>query len=355
MRAMAPRRLLPVLAALGLLACRASSVPTDMPDRTAATAPAVAPAQGPAPEVGAGRFTVIVLGAQGGIVEGDLSAYLVAAPGRAEFVCLDAGTLYTGLVRAAARGAFATDEPPGRLLRERVRAYLLSHPHLDHLAGLILASPEDAPGKPILGLPPTLDALRAHLFNGTVWANFGDSGPPPPIGRYTLTPLTPGEPRALAGTDLSVEAWPLSHAGGVSTAFLLQAPDGAALLYLGDTGPDAVERSDALDRLWRRVAPLVRAGSLRAIFLEVSFPDPRPDAQLFGHLTPKWLRAELASLAAHVAPQDAAALRGVTVLVTHIKPDTTGGDARAAIQQQLGGEVSGARLVFPAQGDRFGL
>lgn len=356
-----PRRLLPL--ALAALACRppAEHVPSDISPAAAAADLSPAPARS-TPTVDGARFTVVVLGAQGGIVSDDLSAYLVAARGSSEFVCLDGGSVYTGLQRAVARGAFAGLDLPaghpaaGELLREHIRAYLISHPHLDHLYGLILASPDDIAGKAIAGLAPTLAAVRDHLFNHVVWANFGDAGENPRLGRYHLLELPPERPHPLPRTSLSVEAWPLSHAGGVSTAFLVQEPGGGALLYLGDTGPDAVERSDRLARLWRRVAPLVRAGALRAIFIEVSYPDPRPDSQLYGHLTPKWLQAELRGLASAVDANDPAALRGLTVAVTHIKPQTSAGpDARRTIAAQLASGCSGARLIFPAQGDRLEL
>lgn len=352
------------LAALALLAlaCRppAEHVPSDLSPGSSAVdlSPAPAPA---APATSDPRFTVIALGVQGGIVSDDLSAYLVAARGADTFVCLDGGSVYTGLQRAAERGALAgLDLPAGRppaaaMLRERVRAYLISHPHLDHLYGLVLAAPDDVAGKTIAGLAPTLGALRDHLFNHVVWANFGDTGRAPQLGRYHMLELPPERPHPLPGTNLSVEAWPLSHAGGVSTAFLVHEPGGAALLYLGDTGPDAVERSDRLARLWRRVAPLQRAGSLRAIFIEASYPDPRPDDRLYGHLTPKWLTMELRALAAAVDPRDRAALRGLVVAVTHIKPSLDGDDPRRTIADQLAPSELGARLIFPAQGDRLEL
>lgn len=300
-------------------------------------------------------FTVVVLGARGGLVGDDLSAYLVAARGTGEFVCLDAGTLYTGLARARERGAFADLGAPavGVLLRDHVRAYLISHPHLDHLAGLVLASPDDSP-KPIAGLASTLAPIRDHLFNHAIWANFTDAGPEPRLGKYHLLELTPGAAAPLPGTRLSVEAWPLSHAGGDSTAFLVHEPGGRALLYLGDTGPDAVEGQGRLARLWARVAPLAREGKLRAVFLEVSYPDPRPDAQLFGHLTPTWLARELRALAAAVDPRDPAALRDLAVVVTHIKPGEP--DPRPQIAAQLAAlDLAGARLLLPSQGDRLEL
>ena len=81
-----------------------------------------------------------------------------------------------------------------------------------------------------------------------------------------------------------------------STAFLIES-GGYYVLYFGDTGPDAVEESDGMNSVWQRVAPLVREGKLHGIFLEVSFPNDRPDHLLFGHLTPSWMMEELRALA----------------------------------------------------------
>ncbi len=285
----------------------------------------------------------------------DLSAYLVAPAGSDDFVCLDAGSVFTGLERAVALGSLGPGARADTILREHIRGYLISHPHLDHLVGLLLAAPDDSPGKLgkfIGGSETTLAAIREHLFNGTVWANFfADIGPAPQLGVYRPLQLEPGQLTPLPGTDLSVETWPLNHPGG-SSAFLLTTAAGDALLYLGDTGPDPNAGDGHLTRLWARIAPLIRAGRLRAIFIEVSYPDPRPDERLFGHLTPSRLHAELARLAAAVEPQGLP-LRGLVVAITHIKPAP---DATRQIRQQLAALPDlGVRLIFPAQGRRLAL
>ncbi|MDT8872314.1 3',5'-cyclic-nucleotide phosphodiesterase [Komagataeibacter rhaeticus] len=124
-----------------------------------------------------------------------------------------------------------------------------------------------------------------------------------------------GRPVGLAGTGMRVTAFPLSHGSVESTAFLLRS-GGDAMLYLGDTGADAVEHSTRLRALWQAVAPLIRAHRLRGIVIECSYDDTHPDTQLWGHLSPRWLLRELAAL------QDIAhtPLRGMPVLVAHMKP-----------------------------------
>jgi len=155
-----------------------------------------------------------------------------------------------------------------------------------------------------------------------------------------------------------VEPWNLSHADGyASTAFLVSAA-GSSVLYCGDTGPDAVEKSDRLQQLWQRVAPLIRSKTLQGLFLEVSYPDGTPDKFLFGHLTPAWMMAELHNLAKAVnpaAPQQA--LQGLTVVVTHVKPVMKPG---TPVQQRIMAELQsrndlGIRFVLPEQGQRLEL
>lgn len=330
------------MCALGLLAaCRPAAVDT------AAPCPAEV-----CPEVADPRFRVVVLGAQGGVVTDDLSAYLVAPHASDAFVCLDAGSVFTGLERAAALGSLGPGVRAEAALRERIRGYLISHPHLDHVAGLAIAAPDDVAGKFIGGDETTLAAIASHLFNGTLWANFfAGRGPEPRVGFYAPLPLRPGLAAPLPGTEMSAELWPLNHPGGAS-AFLLTTAAGDALLYLGDTAADAVAGGDNLARLWDRVAPLIRAGKLRAIFIEVSYPDPRPRDRLFGHLTPSWLHAELTRLAAAVDPQGRP-LRGLVVAVTHIKPAP---DVGRQIREQLAALPDlGVRFVFPAQGRLLAL
>jgi 3',5'-cyclic-nucleotide phosphodiesterase len=285
---------------------------------------------------------VVVLGAEGGLLEGSLSSFLLSRAGRGEYVALDLGTLAGGLARVFGEDA-------GDVLGRHLHGAFLSHPHFDHVAGLIIGSPEITK-LTVHGLPPTLEALRLHAFSGSLWANFTDEGPGA-IGRLHLSTMTPGTPVFVPAAGLRVEALPLSHGGTTSTAFLVEADD-AALLYLGDTGPDAVEREGRLAALWQRVAPLVADGRLRAIFIEVSFPDPRDEKLLFGHLTPRWLIQELDVLAALVPSRT---LRGLNVVVTHVKPSLERGvDVRKLVREQLRPlDERGVRVWIAASGERL--
>jgi cAMP phosphodiesterase len=287
-------------------------------------------------------FTVVPLGVKGGLAEGNLSAYLVAAAGTTEFVCLDAGSLRPGLEKAVANKVFAV--APNVALKHYIKAYCISHPHLDHVAGLLLNAPDDAP-KPIYGLPACLAVIQQDYFNWRAWPNFGDGGSAPALRTYQLQALVPQQAVTIPNTQLSLQAFVLSHAAPYqSTAFLVRSQD-SYVLYLGDTGADAIEKNDCLRQLWQAVLPLVRAHQLKAIFIEASYPNAQPTTQLFGHLTPALLMQEMGVLGQLAGKE---ALSGLPVIITHLKP-TEGNEA--LIKKQLAeANALQMRLVFPEQG-----
>jgi cAMP phosphodiesterase len=301
---------------------------------------------------GQSSFTVVPLGVRGGLDESNLSAYMLAPAGSNDYICLDAGTLYSGIREAIDSGVF-----PGSIsdvLKNNIKAYFISHPHLDHVAGLVINSPDDGP-KTIYGLPACLDVLKDKYFTWESWANFGDEGEKPLLKKYHYAAMTPGIETAIAHTALSVKAFPLSHGNPYqSTAFLVRSPGGLAkkadafLLYLGDTGADTLEKSDKLRLLWTEVSPLIKSKQLKAIFIEVSFPDEQPDKQLFGHLTPKWLMTEMKDLEQLSGP---GTLRNFPIVIIHRKPPV---DKESAIRRELESSNSlGLRLVFPEQAKRI--
>jgi len=299
-------------------------------------APAAALAQA------APAFTVVPLGVKGGLAEGNLSAYLVAAAGSPDFVALDAGSLRPGVEKAVANHVFTV--PAEAVLRQRIKGYCLSHPHLDHVAGLLLNAPDDAP-KPIYGLPACLATMQQDYFNWRAWPNFATGGPPPALGKYQLRPLVPGQEVPLTDTPLRVQVFALSHGPGMQSAAFLVRSGASYLAYLGDTGADEVEQAHGLHDLWLALAPLVQAGQLKGIFIEASYPNAQPPAQLFGHLTPALLLQELAGLARLAGP---AALRGLPVVITHLKPTAAN---EALIKEQLtANNTLQVKLIFPEQG-----
>lgn len=292
-------------------------------------------------------FTVVPLGVRGGLDESNLSAYMVAAQGTNDYICLDAGTLYSGIQKAVDNGTFSS--PASNVLRNSIKAYFISHPHLDHVAGLIINSPDDS-AKSIYGLQSCLNVIRDKYFSWQSWANFGDDGEKPQLNKYHYAPLTPGRETAVQQTTLSVQAWPLSHGAPYeSTAFMVRSGD-SYLLYLGDTGADSLEHSDRLHTLWLVAGPLLRTGKLKAIFIETSFPNEQPDKLLFGHLTPRLLMQEMQALA-NIAGMPS--LDKLNLVITHRKPS---GNQEETIRRQLETyNPMRAKLIFPEQGKRLDL
>ncbi|MEL1253962.1 3',5'-cyclic-nucleotide phosphodiesterase [Flavobacterium sp. DGU38] len=292
-------------------------------------------------------FQVVPLGVKGGIDEKNLSAYLVAPFNTTDYICLDAGTINSGIEKAIENKVFKVSA--SEVLRKYIKGYLISHAHLDHVSGLIINSPADS-SKTVYATKRCMEMMENHYFNDQTWANFGDEGPGFHIKRYHFQTLNIGEETPIANTTMTVKIFTLSHVNPFeSTAFLVKNND-AFVLYLGDTGPDAVEKSNNLKELWTAVAPLVQNKKLKGIFIEVSFPNEQPDQFLFGHLTPKYLMDELHELE-KLAGKDS--LNGFKIVVTHLKPPAKN---IVKIKEQLKIQNDlGLKFIFPEQGKSFEL
>ena len=153
------------------------------------------------------------------------------------------------------------------MLTAKIKGYLISHSHLDHVAGLIIASPDDSQ-KPIYALPSVTADLVETYFNWKAWPNLTDRGKAPQLKKYTIEDLAPGVATPLRDTAMTVTAFPLSHGGMESTTFLLES-DGEGILCFGDTGPDAVQKGTHLHDVWTAVADRVKQKRLKAIVIEV--------------------------------------------------------------------------------------
>ena len=193
-------------------------------------------------------------------------------------------------------GALGWCCPPDRLAR--VRDILLTHPHIDHLAGLPIFLDTVyglAPEPPCVHAPQaTLDAVQTHLFNDVLMPDFVAlsrtmtpflrlcpvrAGEPLKVGRYTATAIT------------------LDHV--VPTVGYVLDDGAVAAAVLTDTAP--VPAAVALLAGWPR---------LRAVFLEASFPDHMaPLAAVSKHLTASQFLAH-----ARQFPAD------VPVYAVHLKP-----------------------------------
>ncbi len=292
-------------------------------------------------------FKVIPLGVYGGNDESNLSSYMIGVSGSDKYVCLDAGTLHDGIHKAADAKLFSINTET--VLKNYIQGYLISHPHLDHVAGLIINSPNDS-NKNIYALPFTIQTLEDKYFSWKSWANFGDEGEKPLLKKYHYVSLIEDAETALNNTSMYVTAFELSHSNPYkSTAFLIR-NNSSYVLYLGDTGADSIEHSNKLALLWQHIAPLIQTNKLKAIFIETSFPDEQPLSQLFGHLTPALLMNELQELATLSSIKN---LQQVKIIITHIKPV---GNNEALIKKELN-ELNTMHLdlLYPQQGHQINI
>ncbi|HJV60155.1 MAG TPA: 3',5'-cyclic-nucleotide phosphodiesterase [Albitalea sp.] len=184
----------------------------------------------------------------------------------------------------------------------RIDHILVSHSHLDHvlsiglLADSVLRARAARARGPILvhALRETIEALRAHIFNGVIWPDFTRlPSADAPVLRFE--PIEVGDRLLLDGRLIEV----LSAAHTVPAVGF--AVDGGARgwwVYTGDTGPNPA--------LWQRLASL----KVAHLVIETAFgDDERQLAQVSRHLCPTSLREELAQLKG-----------SVDVHITHIKP-----------------------------------
>lgn len=224
---------------------------------------------------------VRVLGSAGSEAPGrNLPAFLVDST-----ILLDAGTISLSLT--------------GRQ-QKRIREIFITHAHLDH----ILAIPFFLDNMSLVNAvePVTVTSgrdviagIRKNLLNDVIWPDFTKI---PDRRRPVLKfkTVSPSRPRKVDGYTVRCER--MTHTVP-AYGYLVTDRHGDTLAYTGDTGPT--------DRFWR----LASAFRIGCLIIEVSFPDRLADlARLTGHLTPEFLRLEIAKL-----PEPPR-----KIAVTHTKP-----------------------------------
>lgn len=107
-------------------------------------------------------------------------------------------------------------------VREQVDAYLITHPHLDHISGFAIntaAFHNTSRPKKLSALPFTVDAIKQHIFNDVIWPNLTDEEGG--VGFVSFQRLTEGGNLALGDghsrgfievcNGLAVKAFKISH------------------------------------------------------------------------------------------------------------------------------------------------
>jgi ribonuclease BN (tRNA processing enzyme) len=146
-------------------------------------------------------------------------------------------------------------------------------------------------------LAPTLQALRAHIFNGVIWPDFTRL---PTVQQPVLEFVAIETGQVIEIGSRRIEVLPAAHTvPAVGYAVESTAPGSrGAWVFSGDTGPNPA--------LWQRL----RQMRLATLVIETAFGDDEAElAQISRHLCPSMLAQELRLLP---APTE--------VLITHIKP-----------------------------------
>jgi len=185
------------------------------------------------------------------------------------------------------------------LQREQIRDVVLTHAHLDHIAGLPLFLDDlfaslEAPVR-IHATPDVIGILERDIFNWSIYPRFSElTNDRGSILEYV--PFKTGSEFAVA--HLTFRAINVNHR--VPTVGFVISNGKASVVMTGDTA--------GLDEFWETVNSLPKPD---AVLIECAFPDELSElAEVSHHLTPIRLRSELGKLAHPETP----------VYVINIKP-----------------------------------
>lgn len=248
---------------------------------------------------------------------------LIAQTGSIDFISIDAGSM----------GASQEN-------KQQIKAYLISHPQLDHVVSLIMQSPKDA-RKNIYGAETTINTIRDHLFNWEIWPNYADEGKLPQLKRYHYVRIPAHTALQVPKTHLSIEAFPLTHPSGISsTAFFIET-EGEYFIYIGNA---SFEKSDKkqIQALCNRMAPLIAQNKCRGIYFE-GISDADPEGKLLGKKELSVFVDQLKFLESSLKKEDpAAALKKVKILLSK------GCEKKEFSEMDL-------NIIFPVKGDKLQL
>ncbi|KAK4201871.1 putative 3',5'-cyclic-nucleotide phosphodiesterase [Triangularia verruculosa] len=191
---------------------------------------------------------VIVLGSGGGPFENNVTSFLVRSVsskwGKSSVVAFDAGvhlgaiakiledtqpasltqeslphTLTTGPFAGLQINNVNSKANALDIVQDLIETYVISHPHLDHIAGLVINTAGMRRPKRLAGLPVTIEGFKKHIFNNIIWPNLSDENNG--HGLITYMRLVEGGSPALGegdtrgyleiGDGLAIKVFSVSH------------------------------------------------------------------------------------------------------------------------------------------------
>jgi cAMP phosphodiesterase len=177
------------------------------------------------------------------------------------------------------------------LQREQIRDIILTHTHLDHIAGLPLFIDDlfatlTEPVR-VHGTRQVIEALERDVFNWSIYPRFSElaNSHGPVISYHEF------EPGAVIEVGhLTVRSVPVNHK--VASSGYIVSDGTGTIAITGDTAET--------DEIWQVCG---RTPDLRAIFVECAFPNELAELALVsGHLTPAQLAGELRKVPNRTAP-----------------------------------------------------
>lgn len=174
----------------------------------------------------------------------------------------------------------------------------ITHSHLDHVTSIpfLVDTVGGMRSRPLVihATQPTIEIMRNHLFNWSIWPDFSEiPSPEAPFMRYEEIELA--KPVTLSGRSFT----PIPALHTVPAVGYHLDSGASSLVFTGDTGPN--------DALWRVVN---RIANLKFLIIETAFSNKeRQLAEMSRHLCPEMLAEELAKLE-----------RNAEIYITHLKP-----------------------------------
>ncbi|KAF7311630.1 hypothetical protein MKEN_01066200 [Mycena kentingensis (nom. inval.)] len=253
-------------------------------------------------------FDFVVVGEGGGPDECNLSSYLFK-PTSHEWskgcLALEAGSGQGALQKSIDRdpSLFNGETQSAAEIFSFVRAYLVTHAHLDHVQSLVISAGSlSGPRKRVYAAENTLKDLET-IFADRIWPQLASYDIEDEEHKLLYSPIGTTDTYEQLIPDVSARYFPVSHGHNdrgdydSSAFFIRHDPTNQEFLFFGDVEPDSLSNAPKTIHVWRAAAAKIPT-TLRTIFIECSWPSSRSDDTLYGHLSPRHFVQELETLAA---------------------------------------------------------
>lgn len=256
------------------------------------------------------------------------------------------------------------------MIFQGMKEYYITHPHLDHITGMIINSPlafeENIgtsisykgnnkfnlhKGKIIYGLPFVSSALEDHIFNDKIWPHLTN------ITNRHLQIATLNEleiTNSKCFPQFEIIPFKICHGFEVnndnvrifSTVFLIRnVLNGSTILIFGDTdynqdirqtdGESEEHTKNLLEDIWDYLAKNIDCQKLKGIFIECSNSRDINENCLYGHLSSSHLIKELKLLNSKYLQYQDQSIDELNIFITHIKMIPSDIDPRKVIIHEL--------------------